>query len=175
MVRKRTTLRQQAQYLLDRFESRVAPAIEPEWLLDEHKTLKRFIDGTLDKGEAAEAKDVIRNLSIPDYEVNVDPFFGPRFIEDGYKVGSFSWGFMGRNNPIHVERFGEVVVFGRELATEFRSSFPGEPEVLWFAYSRSIHYWSRNITGCVSFLQTVALLEQEFGVLPRLPRRRRRS
>lgn len=123
---------------------RIDGSLEPMWIHGAYEIVKHYIDDTLKKEQIKLFYDIIRSHELPDgFEVpsmpNV-PSSPIRIMHEGWKVGSPTWIFMGRNEPgsaIHVN--GDWVAVKRTITAEIFKFFdPQLPNTIWMAYNTKI-------------------------------------
>jgi hypothetical protein len=129
---------------------RIDSSLEPMWIHGAYEIVKNYIDDTLQKDQIKFFYDIIRSHELPDgFEVpsmpNV-PSSPIRIMHEGWKIGSPTWIFMGRNQlgaSVHVS--GDWIAVKRTIPSEIYKLFdPQLPDTIWMAYNTKIQMGSMN-------------------------------
>jgi hypothetical protein len=147
------------------------PSLEPPWTPEPYSVLFRWRAGEHGSDVREEVEEAIGSLSLRGgYD---DPFFGKRFIEDGCKVGTASWVFIGRNLPDStvVPRPGGIVVVGRPVASTtvaamIRAGCRRPRSVSWIAYSLKVPIHLQVAGPCEAYDQVVEEIPLKLGDRP---------
>jgi hypothetical protein len=147
------------------------PSLEPTWTPEPYACLYRWRAGERGSEIREEVEEAIGSLSLRgEYE---DPFFGKRFIEDGCKVGTASWVFIGRNLPDStvVPRPEGIVVVGRPVVPTtveamIRAGCRRPRPVSWIAYSLKVPIHLQVAGPCESYEQAVEQIPVKLGPRP---------
>lgn len=148
------------------------PSLEPSWTPEPYSCLYRWKAGDRGSEIREEVEEALGSLSLRgEYE---DQFFGRRFIEDGCKVGTASWVFIGRNLPDStvVPRPEGIVVVGRPVMPTtveamIRAGCRRPRPVSWIAYSLKVPIHLQVAGPCESYEQAVEQIPVKLG--PRSP------
>ena len=147
------------------------PSLEPTWTPQPYACLYRWKAGKRRREIREEVKAAIGSLSLRgEYD---DPIFGKRFIEDGCKVGTATWVFIGRSLPHSTVRplpDGNVVV-GRPVTslTEkamIRAGCHRPRAVSWIAYSLKVPIHLQVAGPCETYEQAVEQIPKKLGARP---------
>jgi hypothetical protein len=119
---------------------------EPNWVHEGYDLFRRVLDkDKLDHKEFWLAKEIIKSHSLPDgFAVPLDkrqPQSEQRIMHDGWKAGSATWIFMGRNldeNSV-VSLSESWIAIKRTLPPEIYSILDPSlaPDTLWMAYNKN--------------------------------------
>jgi hypothetical protein len=147
------------------------PSLEPTWTPEPYACLYRWRAGERGPEIREEVEEAIGSLSLQgEYD---DPFFGKRFIEDGCKVGTASWVFIGRNLPDSTvaPRPEGIVVVGRPVVPAtveamIRAGCRRPRPVSWIAYSLKVPIHLQVAGPCESYEQAVEQIPVKLGPRP---------
>ena len=142
---------------------------EPSWTLLPFTSLYRWKAGSRSSQDRKEVKEAVRLLEL------TGPFdawpFGLRFIEDGFKVGTFSWVFMGRGltaAEIEIIPFDNNIVVIRRTPSASTINAMRKAgccerfATCWVAYSLTVPSQVQSVGPCGSFEQVKSLIPTEF-------------
>jgi hypothetical protein len=129
---------------------RIDGSLEPLWIHRAYELVKNYIDDTLQQGQIKLFYDIIKSHELPDgFEVQSMPNVpnSPiRIMHEGWKVGSPTWIFMGRNQPeaaIHVSE--NWIAVKRTVPSNIYRHFDQEiPDTIWMAYNTKIQIGNMN-------------------------------
>jgi hypothetical protein len=144
------------------------PSLEPPWTPVPYSCLYRWRAGERGSEIREEVEEALDNLSLRgEYQ---DPVFGPRFIEDGCKVGTASWVFIGRNLPDStvVPRPDGIIVVGRPVVPAtveamIRAGCRRPRTVSWMAYSLKVPIHLQVAGPCDTCEQAVEEIPVKLG------------
>lgn len=141
-----------AFYESRRFSKPSLRRLEPAWNLVPFTSLYRWQAGEQTAENEESVEHAVKCLQLTGL---YEEWFGGRFIEEGFKVGSASWVFMGRSLPgTEVIPWGEdTVILGRRIPEQTRQvmrtlGFPARAEPKWIAYSLYEPLHERGVGPC---------------------------
>lgn len=184
-IKDAKTLEQKAQVVWDHYESRrLQGPLEPHWIHEAYKPIQTILTGRRVRGEDRDyVREIVHSHGLPDgYTVQAFPGMpgSPvRVIHDGWKVGTPTWIFMGRNlTPDAVKYLGEGWVAVKRTAPPeiFRKLAHGDmPDTLWIAYQLDQPMGGSALTAncigpCFDLEDVIEGVEDEIGrQLPQNP------
>jgi hypothetical protein len=143
---------------------------EPSWTLFPFTSLYRWKAGHRSSEDRRKVQEAVRELELTGC-FDAGPF-GLRFIEDGFKVGTFSWVFMGRglttaeieiiplkNNVVAIGRTPSASTIDAMLKAGCSLRFTA----CWIAYSLTVPSEERGVGPCGSFEEMQAYIPIEFS------------
>ena len=170
-------LMEQAKTVWGKYESRkLNSALEPAWIHAGYELVKDFIDNKLEEGNLSIVLEILHSHSLPDGSGVLafpnQPKGPQRIIHDGWKAGTPSWIFMGRNlAPENVKYLGERwVAVQRSLPPEMYKLIDpsAAPPTLWMAYhldnQMGLTALTSNVIGpAIYFEDLIETIEAEIG------------
>ena len=135
------SVKQKACLIIDFYNSRrINGSLEPRWIHRAYELLQEYIDDKIDKKDYSICAELIRSHEMADgSEVpafpNV-PSSPVRIIHEGWKIGTPTWIFLGRNYPdaAHEVGYGWVVV-KRQVPIDFYKLFDSSiSDTVWIGY-----------------------------------------
>lgn len=178
-VRACTSLQDKAKRIWDHYlERRLPNNMEPVWTHAAYELIQRYsVDPmTIKEAELRLVKDTIYSHEMPD-GVEVPSFSNvpqspTRIIHEGWKIGTPTWIFMGRNDET-----GKVISLGqgwigviRFVPEELHHHFdPQLPKGIWIAYNLKDQMgMTAKTANCVGpslyFYEMVQALEKQTGL-----------
>lgn len=114
--------------------------LEPKWIHSGYELVRDFSHGLIEKSSIIEK--IIESHFIPDgtfvSSISGRPNTPQRMIHDGWKAGSPSWIFMGRNTNQILHLGFDWVVIGRTMPENlYHLLNKSAPRTLWMAYNLS--------------------------------------
>mgnify|MGYP006275835139 CR=1 FL=1 len=126
----------------DFYESRrIKGSLEPIWIHRAYEIVKDYLDDKLDVNLVKIFYDIVRSHELKDgEEVPSNPSVPSspiRIMHEGWKIGTPTWIFMGRNFSDSARQINsEWVAVSRKVPEQFHRLFtPGVPDTVWLAYS----------------------------------------
>ena len=174
-LKKLKTPREKAEMVWNHYlQRKLQTDLEPEWTHPAYDILDNYLKNQVKKEDIRKIVDVIKTHEIPDgWEVKSlpnKPQAGTRIIHDGWKVGSPTWVFMGRNlHPDATHYLGhDWVATCREVPPDIYELFdPSIPNLVWIAYHRKLPMElssQKNCVGPAIFYDTfIEALEKQIG------------
>jgi hypothetical protein len=166
-----TSIKEKVAIICDFYKSkRLDNNLEPMWIHRAYEIAQHYLDDKLPKEEMGILHEVIRSHLMPDgTEVlsmpNV-PKSPIRIMHQGWKIGTPTWIFMGRNEPDAVTDLGKKwVAVKRTVPPDLYKSFdPKIPDAIWLAYNLEKQFGldSKNCIGPALYLnQLVKIVEEQ--------------
>jgi len=164
-------LEQRVESLIQFYESRrfAKPRLqrfEPAWNLVPFTCLYRWRAGEQTAEDRESVEDAVKSLALAGLN---EGFLSNSYIEDGFKVGSASWVFIGRALPgTEVIPWGkDIVILGRCIPEPTRQvmqnlGFPANPEPKWIAYSLQDPLHETGIGPCKSLDDVMAWIKKGY-------------
>lgn len=167
---------EKAKVVWEHYQTRkLASELEPNWTHVAYEAVRKLAENILSDtdDDFHLAMEVISSHTLPDgFSVSAFPGMpnSPmRIIHDGWKSGTPTWIFMGRNIPDMVKDIGDGwVAVSRTLPHELFKMMEnnGAPATLWMAYHRDRQMGSSALTSncvgpAISFRELMAAVEEE--------------
>lgn len=121
--------------------SRLDSSLEPLWIHGAYEIVKNYINDTLKKEQIKLFYEIVNSHELPDgFEVpsipNV-PSSPVRVMHEGWKIGSPTWVFMGRNKPGCSQSISKDWVAVQRTVPEnmWKNFDPDIPKTVWIAYN----------------------------------------
>jgi hypothetical protein len=137
--------------------------VEPKWNLVPFTSLYRWQAGDRSEEDRESAENAVTSLEAS------GPYADLWFIEDGFKVGSTSWVFMGRNLPSTqvIPCENNAVILGRTPSKRTIRAMAAAGRQIsdttrWIAYSLTVPLHLQGVGACESFDRLDALRALEF-------------
>lgn len=139
--------------------------VEPSWALVPFTCLYRWKAGERSAEDRESAEDAVTSLELS------GPYEDLWFIEDGFKVGTTGWVFMGRSLPNAevIPCQDDVVIVGRTPSGKTSRAMTAAGcktpiGTRWIAYSLTVPLHLQGVGACKDFDRLDALRALEFGV-----------
>lgn len=149
--------REKAEIIRDFYLSRKLQGdLEPSWVHPSYDLIEKYLNNSLQKKDLYQLAEVLKSHEQPDGK-EVPQFVnrpgGPlRIMHEGWKIGSPTWVFMGRNlHPNAVQYLGNNwVAVCREVPVELYKLFdPSIPNLVWIAYHRQNSMTFTESENCI--------------------------
>jgi hypothetical protein len=180
-VKKTKNPREKAEIIWEFYCTRkLTIDLEPSWTHPSYLLVEKYLNNTIKKNELPQLVEVIKSHEQQDgKEVLqfVNRPSGPvRIMHEGWKIGSPTWVFMGRNlHPKATQYLGNGwIAVCREVPSELYKLFdPSIPNLVWIAYHRDrpmTFTESENCIGPAVFYDVfIKLTAKIAGKLPENP------
>jgi len=171
--------REKVQIIWDFYLSRrLQSDLEPSWVHPDYDLFQKYLENTIKKDELLRLAEIIKSHELPDgsevAQFRNKPKGPMRIIHEGWKVGSPTWVFMGRNlHPNATEYLGKGwVAVCREIPPDIYKLFdPSIPNLVWVAYQLEKAMTDENCVGPAVFYDDfIQGVEEKAGKLPEYPK-----
>jgi hypothetical protein len=159
--------KEKVQLICNHYEDRrLKNELEPEWIHSGYEIAFRFTkEESLEKNEMYLLNQIVKSHSLPDgssvHAFPDRPNSPMRIIHDGWKAGTPTWIFMGRNSENCVDLGSNWVAVSRTLPETLYAQLDKNiaPPTLWMAYNKknkmSISDKDENIIGPAIYFEQI--------------------
>lgn len=171
--------REKAQIIWDFYQSaRLQSDLEPVWIHPDYELVQKYLENSIKKEELLRVAELIKSHEMPD-GTEVSQYRGKpkspvRIVHQGWKIGSPTWVFMGRNlHPNATQYLGKGwVAVCREVPSDLYKLFDSSiPNLVWVAYSLNKSMTDEDWIGpAVFYDEFILALERVVGKLPENPK-----